>query len=266
MKTINIGSITARAWNLAIDNWPIFILLAIVKNIVTSIGTSLDAELLQEYNLARHPEMFSVALDQALHINPWIVSLGFLLGMYLSIVTFKMLVNCARTGKPYESMADVFSLDFVRFAFFLGVSIVLSLAIIITALLGGGIVAAIVFATGLPLGWSVVLVVLGVLIPTFYITIRLAFAPIIIATEQVPFLDAFRLSWRLTNGVFWKLLLLLLASCGVIILGLCACIVGVILAQVVVNFMFALAYTDLKDANDEPAADIAAPVMESYEK
>ena len=44
-----------------------------------------------------------------------------------------------------------------------------------------------------------------------------------------------------------NIVLLILCSLGIIILGLCACCVGVIFAEVVTNFLFVSAYLTLKE-------------------
>lgn len=258
MRTIKIGNIISRAWNLSINNWPIFILMAILTQAVGYLGTSVDAELLNEYNIDKHPELLLTAFEQAFHINPFWLIVNFLLTTYLTIVTYKMLVNCARTGKPYESMADVFRIDFMGFAFYLGVAIMMGLAIGVVIGLGVGVGVFLTaplfkyaeFAFGLQVLVAIIIMLLACF-PAIYLSVRWSFAPIIIATEKVPLLDAFRISWRITRGNFWKIVLLAFASVGVIILGLCACCVGVILAIVVVKFMFTLAYTDLRDAQEE---------------
>lgn len=251
MRTFKIGDVVSRAWKLAVNNWPIFVLLAILNQLVGNLGASVDTELLNEYHLDRHPELFATAIQNAIHISPVMIGLGFLLSIYFKIVNYKMLVNCIQTGKPYNSMADAFKIDFAGFAFFIGVSLIITIVTILAAIIGGAIGGAMVFAMkDGPIGLAILLAVILTVTPTIFIAVRWAFAPIIIATEKVPFLDAFRISWRLTSGNFWKIVLLALTALGVLILGLCACIIGVILAAVVVSFMFAIAYTDLKEGTD----------------
>lgn len=267
MRTFKIGDVVSRAWNLAINNWPIFVLLAILNQLVSNIGASVDTELLKEYNLEHHPELFAVAVQNAIHISPMMIGLGFLLSIYFKIVNYKMLVNCVHTGKPYNDMADAFKTDFIGFAFFLGVSIISVLAIFFVAAIGGGIGGAIIFALkDVPIAVGIILAIILTCTPAIYLAIRWGFAPIIIATEKVPFLDAFRISWRITSGNVWKLVLLALTSVGVIILGLCACLIGVILAVVVVNFMFAVAYIDLREGTDATESISATEDTLGYSK
>lgn len=221
MRIFNISDNMSRSWNLAVDNWPIFLLLSIIASAIGDIGVYTDIPLLREYDLTNHPERFSDAFNQAVTFKPFWVTVGQLLTLYVSLVTYKMLVNTVRTGKPYEDFMDVIKVDFVTFAFFLGVSILFGLAVAFGTLL--------------------------CIIPGIFIAVRWMFAPIIIATEDVPFLDAFRMSWQLTQGNFWKLIGLFFCTIGVYILGLCACCVGVIFADIMVNFMYTVAYLDLKE-------------------
>lgn len=225
MNSFSIKNILSRAWNLAVDNWPIFLLLYILKTAVEGLGVNVNTDLLNEFNLDKHPEKLSIALGQAIQVNSVLVVLGQILTVYLGIVTYRMLINTIRTGKPYESMGDVFKVDFVHFAMYLAVYLVYEVALTIGLFM--------------------------CIIPGIFIGVRWMFAPIIMATENVKFSEAFGMSWQMTKGHFWDLILLGIVACLVIVVGFLACCVGVLFAYIIVYFMLAMAYTDLKDANQQ---------------
>ena len=260
MRTFEIGDVTSRAWKLTINNWPVFVLLVILTQAVGSLGTSIDTDLLEEYGQSITPEQLPSVLQQIIVFDPILILLGFLLTTFLSIITYKMLVNCIRTGKPYDDLAKALKIDFAGFASYLGVAIIVSIVVVIAAILGGAIGAAIVFMMkDAPIALVTLLVVILACAPAAYISVRWAFAPIAIASDNVSLLDAFRISWGITKGNFWKIVVLAFASAGIIILGFCVCLIGLIPAMVMAKFMFAVAYVDLRDGA-EIADDRQSPL------
>ena len=131
-----------------------------------------------------------------------------------------MLYSAITTGRPYTSMGEAFKVDFNQLAIFFCVEVVLGLAIGLGTLL--------------------------FIIPGIFLAVRWMFAPLIAATENTSFVESFRRSWQATSGNFWKLILLGIVAIGIVILGFCACCVGVLFAEVIANFMLVLAYLELK--------------------
>jgi len=220
MKKIVIGDIVSRAWDLAVKHWPIFVLLSLVSSLVSQFGATVDDSFL--VNLGQNPDPTEVveALNEALVINYPLLIIGVLLSIYLGFVIYRMLYNAITTGRPYQTFGEAFKVDFTQLAIFFCVEIIV----------------------GLIIGLGCMLCV----IPGIFLGVRLMFAPLIAATENVGVGEALSRSWNATKGNFWNLFLLGLVSIGIAILGLCACCVGVFFAEVIINFMLVLAYLDLK--------------------
>lgn len=227
MKKIVIGDIVSRAWDLAVKHWPIFVLLMFVNSMFGSIGITFNQESIMDAGQNPDPMAMYTALMQSLTVTPWLI-VGVLISLYIGFIVYRMLYNAITTGKPYENFVDVLKIDINQFAVFFCVELVM------------GIVVG--------LGYLIFI------IPGIILNVRLLFAPVIAAVENASFTDAFRRSWQMTSGSFWDLLLLGIVAIGILILGFCACCVGVIFAEVITYFVLILAYTTLK-ANDQPQMD-----------
>ena len=99
---------------------------------------------------------------------------------------------------------------------------------------------------GLIVGFGVCLCIL----PGIWLGIRLWYAPLL-ASQGASFTEAFSRSWEMTKGHFWQLFLMGLTMFGILILGFCACCVGVIFAEVIVYFMLVLSCFILKPEEPE---------------
>lgn len=224
MKRLSIGDIVSRAWDLSVKHWPVFILLSIAEGILSSFAGGNPAAI---STLGANPDPQEVIEALNASFNPLLTLVVVLAITYLNIVVYRMLVNVLRTGQPYADgqLADAFKVSPVKYGFFVGVNLVMGLA--------------------LSFGFMLCL------IPGIFLAVRWMFTPVIAATEDVTFSEAFGLSWEMTKGHFWELFLLGLVCVGIAIVGFCACCVGVIFAEVIVNFIVVLAYEQLSH-DDEP--------------
>lgn len=75
-----------------------------------------------------------------------------------------------------------------------------------------------------------------------YASVRLIFAELIVMEDRLMPVAALTESARLTAGSFWRLVLLMLALFGVMILGLLALLVGILVALPVTMFAYAHTY------------------------
>lgn len=223
MKQISIESIVSRSWDLAVTHWPVFILLVIVNSLVGGCGVNYDSSVLTNMGQNPDPQVVAQALRESLTVSPWLI-VGVLVSLYLGFITYRMLRNAIVMGRPYDNLGEVLKVDLTQFAIFFAVDVCYGVAV------GAGTLLCI--------------------IPGIILAVRLMFAPVIAATEDVTFSQAFSRSWDMTRGHFWSLFLLGLAAVGIYIVGFLCCCVGVIFAEVIVNFMLMVAYLDLKDDDE----------------
>ena len=228
MKQISIESIVSRAWDLAVKHWPVFVLISIVTSLFGSCGVNYDSTVLTGIGQNPDPQVVAEMLRDAITVTPWVI-VGVLLSLYLGFITYRMLRNAVELGKPYEVLTDVLKVDLTQFAIFFAVDVCM----------------------GIVVGLGTVLCI----IPGIFLGVRLVFAPIIAATEDVTFAQAFSRSWDMTKGHFWSLFLLGLTAIGIAIVGLLCCCVGVIFADVIINFMLMVAYLDLKQDDSYGAGE-----------
>lgn len=219
MKEIKVRSIASRSWDFTSNHWPLFLLLAFLQGIAESFGTTNNSsEIITQLSDGESltPEM----LQGIVSISPVWGPISFLLSCYISMVTYRYLKNAVLTNKtePAEGQS-VWRVTLTAFAFFAATLFLMAVCIAIGTVL--------------------------LLIPGLILFIRLEFAPFIAATENVGVDDAFRKSWRLTKGHFWKLLLMNLSFIPITIVGLLCCCVGVIFSSIMIEFMTVVAYYDL---------------------
>jgi uncharacterized membrane protein len=115
-------------------------------------------------------------------------------------------------------------------------------------LFGGMLVANLLIALGVGFGMMLCIV------PGVILALGLAFTQLLIADRKLPAIDALKESWRLTTGQKGSLAVFFLLAVGVIILGLCACFIGVLVAGPIVQL--ALAYVYLVTIGEPPAAPV----------
>ncbi|MBQ7443156.1 MAG: glycerophosphoryl diester phosphodiesterase membrane domain-containing protein [Bacteroidaceae bacterium] len=225
MNKLSIGDIVSRAWDLSVKHWPVFILLSIVEAV---LGSFINGNPAAFAALGPNPDPQEVVEALNASFNPLMMLVVILGTTYLNIIVYRMLVSVLRTGQPYADgqLADALKVNLVKYGFFLGVNIVMGLAVGFASLL--------------------------CIIPGIFLSVRWWFTPLIAATEDVTFGEAFGLSWEMTKGHFWELFLLGIVCVGIAIVGFCACCVGIIFAEVIINFIVVLAYEQLsRDAETE---------------
>lgn len=225
MKKLVIGDIVSRAWDLAVKHWPVFVLLVLLNSLLGSIGLSVDSSFADNLGQNPDPQVIMEALSEAVTVTPWLI-VGVLISMYIAFVMYRMLRNAVVKGRPYENLVDELKIDITQFALFFVVNLLYGIAV--------------------GIGFTLCI------IPGIFLSIRWIFAPYIMATENVGITEAFGRSWQLTKGNFWDLFLLGLVAIGITILGLCACCVGVLFTEVIVDFMLVVAYFILNPFEAQP--------------
>lgn len=233
MKDFSIENIVSRAWKMACDFWPEFVLLYLIGNLISIFGSGpqIDPDFLKNPD---PKELLQIIAASSLTF--WNL-LTICVGIYLNFVMLNLARRAYEMGIVYQHISDIFRVDFNQLGFFIGIQVVLTLMIL----------AGCFFC----------------LIPGIYLAVRFTFTPLIAATENVGFSEAFKKSWAMTKGHFWKLLGLELVSLGMIILGLCVCCVGVIFAEVIVLFMSIIVYKELLPDTTEDEYVSFEPVEEN---
>lgn len=231
MKKISIESVVSRSWDLAVKHWPLFVLIAIIEGIFSNFGINYDTSVLTGLGQNPDPQVVAEALSESLSVSPWL-AVGVLVSVYLGFITYRFLRNALSFGKPYEVLGDELKIDVTQFAIFFAVELCFGLAV----------------------GFGTLLCIL----PGIFLAVRWMFAPLIAATEDVSFSEAFGRSWKLTEGNFWNLLLLGIVAIGIAIVGFLCCCVGLIFAEVIINFMMVVVYQDLKDQEEPTYMDVEA--------
>ena len=230
MKKIVIGDIVSRAWDLAVKHWPIFVVLAVINGLFGDMGVSVDKDAIAEIQSISDPTLQLKFLTEAIQTNSLLILIGVLISTCISFIAYRMYVNCIKEGKPYNTLLDALKVDFNQLAIFFCVTICYAIIV------------------GLGTCFCI--------LPGIFFGIRLWFAPLIAATENVGFGEAFSRSWNATRGNFWSLFLLGITMFGIAILGLCACCVGIFFASVIIDFMEVLAYYVLRgDETPEVTTD-----------
>ncbi len=224
MKKLFIGDIVSRAWDLAVKHWPVFLIIALISS---ALGILVRGDSSALMSLGNNPDPEEVYMALLQSYNPVGILVVVFVSIYLNYITYRMLANVMNIGQPYREgeLLDALKVDLAKFGLFFGVEIVFALAVAVASML--------------------------CVIPGLFLAVRWYFAPLIVVTENVSFSEAFSRSWDLTKGHFWELFLLGLTAIGISIVGLCACCVGIVFAQIIVNFMFIIAYYELKKADDE---------------
>ena len=216
MKELSVRSIASRAWDLACDHWPIFLLLSFLQGIISSLGVRNNSYELIEI-MQNGEKVDSSMLTGLIGISPIWGPVSFLLSCYVGLVTYRYLSNATLTGRTEAPEGkSVWRINFSSFAFYAAIQV------LFVACVGFGLVLC--------------------LIPGIILFIRWEFALLIAATENVGVDEAFRRSWRLTKNHFWKLLLMNLSFIPITILGLMCCCEGELFTSIMIQFMIVVAY------------------------
>ena len=99
-----------------------------------------------------------------------------------------------------------------------------------------------------------VIVIIGLallIIPGFYLAIRLHFFYLSIVEEDTGVLDSLKRSWKITKGQEVPLLFLLLVVIGFAVLGTAFCIIGIFVTSPIVCLMYCYVFRKLTAFNTE---------------
>ena len=229
MKQFNLGEIVSNSWDMAVKHWPIFLLFSLINYFVSSFMVNVDSESLLDAASIGGVQAILEAFSSAITINPLKGLISFLVIIYLSYITLNLYVRAYRTGRAYDSVGDIFKTDFNQLALFFCVELCYALIISLGSC--------------------------ALVIPGIFLGVRFWYAPVLAATQGVPFTEAFQRSWDMTRGHFWDLFLMGLTMIGITILGYCACLVGVFFTQIITQFMLIISlFVLLPDSIDESTA------------
>ena len=93
-----------------------------------------------------------------------------------------------------------------------------------------------------------IIVIVGfalLVVPGFYLAIRLQFFYAAIVEEDTGILDSLKRSWEITNGQVMPLLLLLLVATGLFLLGLACFWIGIFVAYPLIGLMYCYVFRKL---------------------
>lgn len=275
MKKFDIEGIVSHAWDLAVKHWPIIVSFWVVSFLINFAVESISVKTMIP-NLTNiildsnsTPEDIRRILEFLFKRVTLLSFFEFLVTSYFTIVIFRMTFSAIRTGKLFVSVGEAFNVGFKRYVVFTCIGMVTSIVYVVCY----GIPSVYIKFTYLSsilthdinVSWGIVCYIIFSILFGIFLHIRLLFVNIAVATDNVGFGEAFSRSWNMTKGHFWELLLLGIEACGIILVGLFACCVGVLFAMVIVNFMIVLAYLELKGDDQPENMEEAVEVVEVVE-
>lgn len=201
----SVGEVISLSWKLVKRHWPALVFGPVIVQILSAIPGQLGA-LLEATGLVNE--------TVALLINGVLTLVGLIVGFWLQGGTIKMFLNAARGGTP--QLGEIFS-----GGAFTGRLIVAGLLMGL-AWLGGALLLLV----------GAIVVALGVMLTPYYV-VDAGMRPT----------EALRQSWRAMNGHKWEMFMLGLAEIGLMLLGLLACIVGVVVVAAMVQLAMAIVFT-----------------------
>lgn len=104
-------------------------------------------------------------------------------------------------------------------------------------------------------GGSILVVFLVALLPIIYLSVRWMFFAYLIVDKKSGTYDSLRLSWVITDGNFWHLVLFGLACFGLAIVGLVALILGIFVVMPLIMVAQTLIYKKLVAKLEESKAE-----------
>jgi hypothetical protein len=99
--------------------------------------------------------------------------------------------------------------------------------------------------TSNPISWKMLPILLLIIIPIFYMTIRLFFVLCFIVDQESGSTEAISQSWTITRGNFWALFSLFLVILGINILGALALFVGLLFTIPFSSLILMVAYRQM---------------------
>lgn len=253
MKKLVIEPLFDRAWDLAKKHWLVFVSLIVLVGLINIILEKAFAHEIPNLIQYSSPEDMLVGLIKRVSLLNCLEALIFL---FFEIVIMRMGANAIRTGELFAG--EAFSVGFKRYVVAVCVGLVNYLVYFFTFSLP--ILLYFFSPEDMPVGivcYIVFSVILGI-----FLGVRLSFVQMSVAVDNVGFGEAFSRSWNMTKGNFWAIIMLFIVSLGILILGFLACCVGVLFSTVIVNFVYLLAYFELKGDDQLEDVEEAAEVVE----
>jgi len=99
--------------------------------------------------------------------------------------------------------------------------------------------------TSNPLSWKMLPILVLIIIPVFYMTIRLFFVLCFIVDQESGATESISQSWTITKGNFWALFSLFLVILGINILGALALFVGLLFTIPFSSLILMVAYRQM---------------------
>jgi hypothetical protein len=204
-----VGEVIGQGWDLFKQHWVPLVFTMFLGGIIGQIPGVIPSVMQASGSFKPDdPILISVNLVTSL--------LGFAIGQFFNVGYIKMWLTAIRGGTP--QFGDMFS----------GGSRALPA-------IGAMFLTLIAFF----LGYA------ACIVPGVIVALGLSFTQFFVVDQNMGPIDAMSASWRVTQGHRGNIFVFGLASVGIILLGLCACIVGVYPAIVVVSLAFAIIYMRL---------------------
>lgn len=99
--------------------------------------------------------------------------------------------------------------------------------------------------TSNPVSWQMLPILLLIIIPIFYMTLRLFFVLCFIVDQESGSIESISQSWTITRGNFWSLFVLFLVILGINILGALALFVGLLFTIPFSSLILMVAYRQM---------------------
>lgn len=242
---LNTGDIINKGWELTKKHFPVFLLLIILKGIISELPGIPYLQTYMDYVMAYGNAVSSEQLMQMMissgdywQMVKWMYIFSvvvFFIGCYVDVVFYRM--QCATAYEDKVSLTDGFKNAFHGYWLFLGTYLVYGIII------GLGTVCCI--------------------LPGIYLAIRFMFVPYVSAHHpELTFSEVFSCSWKMTKGHFWKLFWLIIVGLGINLVGLVCCCVGVVVTLIITNLMFAHVYKQLFPATPTTEAEVIEEMIE----
>jgi uncharacterized membrane protein len=201
-----IGEVIGQAWEVFKQHWVPLVFSMLLGGVIGQIPGAVPSAMQASGSFKPDdPILLSVQLVTSI--------LGFAIGQFFTVGYTKMWLTALRGGTP--QFGDMFS----------GGSRVLSL-----------MAATFLMALGVVFGY------MACIVPGIIVALGLSLTPLFVIDQNMGPIQALGASWRATEGHRANIFVYGLASAGILLLGLCACGVGIIPAAVVVYIGQAIIY------------------------
>ncbi|WP_437683042.1 DUF975 family protein [Sorangium sp. So ce131] len=199
------GEVLSEAWGLVKRHWPALVFGLLIVQILAAIPGQIST-ILKAAGAVDDTTAAVIGLPLSI--------IGMILGMYFQGGVIKMYLTAIRGGTP--QLGDVFS--------------------------GGGATGRLIGASLLT-GLAVVGGMLALLVGAFIVAFGFMLAPYFVVDAGKGSVESMRDSWRAMKGNKGKAFVLSLALCGLALLGLLACGVGLFVVMAIGQAAVAIVYT-----------------------